>query len=92
MPPIYFKTIGLVISAVCMGLLRVNQFIQFFLFSTPEYIGPVSIGLVLDSGIIICGVAIFVNEKFSKGERWNLPMYALFGILVVLLGAIRLSL
>jgi hypothetical protein len=62
MAKIYVKTIVLVVFLVIMALLRLHLLI--YVFPLPD--------VVLDTFICTVIVAIIINEKFTRGERWGI--------------------
>lgn len=87
MPKIYFKTIVLVVAAVILIALRLNQLFHFLMFATPS-----DIDVLLDLGIVMSITAIILNEKFTRGEHWRLRHYFVLLLIAVLFIWIRQAL
>jgi hypothetical protein len=62
MAKIYVKTIFLVVFLVIMVLLRLHLLI--YVFPLPDVVSDTFIGTII--------VAIIINEKFTRGERWGI--------------------
>lgn len=82
MPKIYAKTILLAVFVTVLTLLRLNL-LRFSLF-VPGY--------VLDILMMSSIVAIIINEKLTRGERWHKAHYALLLIVFILILWLRLML
>jgi len=67
MAKIYVKTIFLVVVCVCLLLARLG------LLNLPVYISAFCLDFLI--GIII--VAVLINEKLTRGERWTRSHYLL---------------
>lgn len=82
MPKIYVKTIGLVIFAVLMVLLRLNLLV--FSVSLPAKVFDLFIGASI--------IAVVINEKLTNSERWKVEHYLLLLVAFVSFACVRLSL
>jgi hypothetical protein len=82
MPKIYVKTIVLVAFAVFMVFLRM----KLLVFSVP--LPPKIFDVVIGASVI----AIVINEKLTRSERWKVKHYLLLLAATCLIAWIRVSL